>query len=57
MQIVLNCETRLWCQFSGPGDHFLQSYGGIFTDRAATGSGNLKSSMSTAVCIEPLSDL
>ena len=49
MQIVVNCETRLCSQFLGPGDHFLQSYGAIFTDRAATGSGNLKSSMSTAV--------
>ena len=50
MQIVVNCETRLCSQFLGPGDHFLQSYGAIFTDRAATGSGNLKNSMST-ICI------
>ena len=47
MQIVVNCETRLCSQFLGPGDNFLQSYGAIFTDRAATGSGNLKNSMST----------
>ena len=47
MQIVVNCETRLCSQFLGPGDNFLQSYGAICTDRAATGSGNLKSSMST----------
>ena len=44
MQIVVNCETRLCSQFLGPGDNFLQSYGAIFTDRAATGSGNLKNS-------------
>jgi hypothetical protein len=48
VQIVVNCETRLCSQFLGPGDHFLQSYGAIFTDRAATGSGNLKNSMGTA---------
>jgi hypothetical protein len=48
VQIVVNCETRLCSQFLGPGDHFLQSYGAIFTDRAATGSGNLKNSMSTS---------
>ena len=47
MQIVVNCETRLCSQFLGPGDNFLQSYGAIFTDRAATGSGNLMDSMST----------
>ena len=49
MQIVVNCETRLCSQFLGPGDIFLQSNGAICTDRAATGSGNLKNSMSTAV--------
>jgi hypothetical protein len=47
----VDCETRLCSQFLGPGDHFLQSYGAICTDRAATmaatGSGNLKNSMST----------
>ena len=47
MQIVVNCETRLCSQFLGPGDNFLQSYGAIFTDRAATGSGNLMDLMST----------
>ena len=48
MQIVVNCETRLCSQFLGPGDHFfLQSYGTIFTDRAATGSGSLTEPMST----------
>ena len=48
MQIVVNCETRLCSQFLGPGDHFfLQSYGAIFTDRAATGSGNLVDQVST----------
>ena len=47
MQIVVNCETRLCSQFLGPGDHFLQSYGAIFTDRAATGSGSLMEPMST----------
>ena len=48
MQIVVNCETRLCSQFLGPGDNFfLQSYGVIFTDRAATGSGNLMDLMST----------
>ena len=46
MQIVENLETRLSTVFLGTGDH-LQSYGAIFTDRAATGSGNLKNSMST----------
>ena len=49
MQIVVNCETRLCSQFLGPGDNFLQSYGAICTDRAATGSGNLKNSMSTVL--------
>jgi hypothetical protein len=49
VQIVVNCETRICSQFLGPGDHFLRSYGAIFTDRAATGSGNLKNSMSTGV--------
>ena len=49
MQIVVNCETRLCSQFLGPGDHFLQSYGAIFTDRAATGSGNLVDQVSTMV--------
>ena len=49
MQIVVNCETRLCSQFLGPGDNFLQSYGVIFTDRAATGSGNLMDLMSTMV--------
>ena len=47
MQIVVNCETRLCSQFLGPGDNFLQSYGAIFTDRAATGSGSLMDPMST----------
>ena len=47
MQIVVNCETRLCSQFLGHGDNFLQSYVAICTDRAATGSGNLKKSMST----------
>ena len=47
MQIVVNCETRLCSQFLGPGDNFLQSYGAIFTDRAATGSGSLMDLMST----------
>ena len=47
MQIVVNCETRLCSQFLGPGDNFLQSYGAIFTDRAATGSGSLRNPMST----------
>ena len=48
MQIVVNCETRLCSQFLGPGDNFfLQSYGAIFTDRAATGSGSLMEPMST----------
>ena len=48
MQIVVNCETRLCSQFLGPGNHFLQSYGAIFTDhRAATGSGNLVDQVST----------
>ena len=47
MQIVMNCETRLCSQFLGPGDNFLQSYGAIFTDRAATGSGNLGDQVST----------
>ena len=48
MQIVANCETRLCSQFLGPGEHFLQSYGAIFTDRAATGSpGNLVDQVST----------
>jgi hypothetical protein len=49
VQIVVNCETRLWSQFLGSGDLFflMQSYGAIFTDRAATGSGNLKNAMST----------
>ena len=48
MQIVVNCETRLCSQFLGPGDNFffLQSYGAIFTDRAATGSGSLTKPMS-----------
>ena len=49
MQIVVNCETRLCSQFLGPGDNFLQSYGAIFTDRAATGSGSLMEPMSTGV--------
>ena len=40
-------ETRLCSQFLGPGDHFLQSYGAIFTDRAVTGSGNLVDQVST----------
>ena len=48
MQILVNCETRLCSQFLGPGDNFLQSYGAIFTDRAATGSGSLMDTMSTA---------
>ena len=48
MQIVVNCKTRLCSQFLGPGDHFLQSYGAIFTDRAATGSGSLTKPMSTS---------
>ena len=48
MQIVENCETRLCSQFLGPGDNFLQSYGAIFTDRAATGSGSLTKPMSTS---------
>ena len=47
MHIVVNFETRLCGQFLGPGDHFLQSYGAIFTDRAATGSGSLMDPMST----------
>ena len=47
MQIVVHCETRLCSQFLGPGDNFLQSYGAIFTDRAATGSGSLMEPMST----------
>jgi hypothetical protein len=47
VQIVVNCGTRLCNQFLGSGDHFLQSYGAIFTDLAATGSGKLKKSMST----------
>jgi hypothetical protein len=50
VQIVVNCETRLCSQFLGPGDNFfLQSYGAIFTDRAATGSGSLTILMSTRV--------
>jgi hypothetical protein len=49
MQIVVNCETRLCSQLLGPGDNFLQSYGTIFTDRAATGSGSLMDPMSTPV--------
>jgi hypothetical protein len=49
VHIVVNCETRLCSQFLGPGDNFLQSYGAIFTDRAATGSGSLMDPMSTAV--------
>jgi hypothetical protein len=56
VQIVVNCETRLCSQFLGPGDNFLQSYGAIFTmiftDRAATGSGNLKNSMSTPQSVQ-----
>ena len=52
MQIVVNCETRLCSQFLGPGDNFLQSYGAIFTDRAATGSGNLMDLRSTDRCSE-----
>jgi hypothetical protein len=47
VQIVENFETRRCSQFLGPGDNFLQSYGAIFTDRAATGSGNLMDLMST----------
>ena len=47
MQIVVNYETRLCSPFLGPGDNFLQSYGAIFTDRAATGSGSLTTRMST----------
>jgi hypothetical protein len=47
VQIVMDCETRLCSQFLGPVDNFLRSYGAIFTDRAATGSGNLMDSMST----------
>jgi hypothetical protein len=47
VQIVVNCETHLCSQFLGPGDNFLQSYGAIFTDRAAAGSGNLMDLMST----------
>jgi hypothetical protein len=45
---------RLCSQFLGPGDllffflFFVQSYGAIFTDRAATGSGNLVDQVSTA---------
>jgi hypothetical protein len=31
VQIVVNWKTRLCSQFLGPGDHFLQSYGAIFT--------------------------
>ena len=54
MQIVVNCETRLCSQFLGPGDNFLQSYGAICTDRAATGSGNLKSSMRTTKSRTPV---
>ena len=46
-QIVENRETQLSSPFLGPGDNFLQSYGAIFTDRAATGSGNLMDLMST----------
>jgi hypothetical protein len=49
VQIVVNCETHLCSQFLGPGDNFLQSYGAIFTDRAAAGSGSLMEPMSTAV--------
>jgi hypothetical protein len=45
----VNCETRLCSQLLGPGDNFLQSYGTIFTERAATGSGRLMDTMSTAV--------
>jgi hypothetical protein len=48
VQIVVNCETRLCSQFLGHGDNFLQSYGAIFTDRAATGSGSPTILMSTA---------
>jgi hypothetical protein len=53
VQIVVNCETRLCSQFLGPGDNFLQSYGAIFTDRAATGSGSLMEPMSTkfSICV------
>ena len=51
MQIVVNCETRLCSQFLGPGDNFLQSYGAIFTDRAATGSGNLVDQVSTIIIL------
>jgi len=51
VQIVVNCETRLCSQFLGPGDNFLQSYGAIFTDRAATGSGSLMEPMSTVIII------
>ena len=49
MQIVVNCETRLCSQFLGPGDNFLESYGAVFTDRAATGSGSLTILMSTMI--------
>ena len=51
MQIVVNCETHLCSQFLGPGDNFLQSYGAIFTDRAAGGSGNLMDLMSTTAVL------
>ena len=51
MQIVVNCDTRLCSQFLGPGDNFLQSYGAIFTDRAATGSGSLTKPMSTTAVV------
>jgi hypothetical protein len=54
VQIVENFETRRCSQFLGPGDNFfLQSYGAIFTDRAATGSGNLMDLMSTYNWLEP----
>jgi hypothetical protein len=46
VQIVVNCETRLCSQ--ALGIIFLQSYGTIFTDRAATGSGSLTKPMSTS---------
>jgi hypothetical protein len=49
----MNCGTRRCSHFLGPRDNFLQSYGAIFTDRAATGSGtsSLMDPMSTMVCI------